>query len=746
MSEVGLPASSTSDARQGDTLRRVYLLVLVVLGSLSIASNLLLSFQVQATRATAQLVNTAGRQRMLAVRIAGDAEHVAVSHESQGLNDLRQSLQAFEAAHTQLSNPASGLYTSGFAPDVRALYSAVVNPQVAEFTALARRILETPPEQLHPNQPEVMRLILQSRGPLLTALEQVVSLDEHRSDLVIARLQWLSWLRVALVLSLLLGMGVFIFRPLEHRNRALLSGLIAERNAVEQQASELALLAQQAEAARQDATVLADLTRILGGSGSLEEILGSTADLLRRPVGAEWIGLIQRREAATAVYALSGAVPTGWNGLLNGPMWLGSELETSALQGQPLFLSEVTMPDSAAAGLGSLALIPLPHKQERGPVMLLVARGDRLPGSWTPNQRLLLEAVARTVCAAWERVTLAEELRRSAAYAQALLQVAALSDLDLPAVEVAHAASVIVANVLDLDWAGLGILDQDHCHVTPVFEQGALPAETRALLARSTTVGQGMVWEVASTGKALFVDDYAAQPQARPEVVAAGLRGLAWIPLGRFGTTRYVLSAARTGQHVWSDADRGLFEAAARTVSVALTQQRYLQELEQAALSDALTGLPNRRSFEQELGSLMAESNRHHQPFAVVMIDMDGLKAVNDLLGHEGGDALLRGFGVGLRDKVRAEDRVFRLGGDEFALLLPHASSEGLRGHLERVQAAVVRTRELGFPQAAASAGIAYYPKDGWSSLELVHLADERMYEDKQDRQLGRSFEKPAER
>jgi len=221
-------------------------------------------------------------------------------------------------------------------------------------------------------------------------------------------------------------------------------------------------------------------------------------------------------------------------------------------------------------------------------------------------------------------------------------------------------------------------------------------------------------------------------------LVREGTRSVAWVPLSTRDGSRFMLSAARLHeQRAWSAQDHDLFEAAARTLSVVLERRAHLQEMEQAALSDRLTGLGNRRAFERDLDALAAEARRHGSGFGVAMIDMDGLKAVNDSEGHGRGDALLRAFGEALTTTFRTEDRVYRLGGDEFALLLPH-SGHDVEKLLGRVQRAAELTQAMGFAAAAASAGIAFYPLDGGTTLELIKLADERMYEDKQDRKLLR--------
>jgi len=100
-------------------------------------------------------------------------------------------------------------------------------------------------------------------------------------------------------------------------------------------------------------------------------------------------------------------------------------------------------------------------------------------------------------------------------------------------------------------------------------------------------------------------------------------------------------------------------------------------ELRHLADHDALTGLPNRRRFEQELARHLAHVRRYGPEGAVLILDLDGFKPVNDTFGHAAGDRLLARVGRVLRERLRATDVVARLGGDEFAILLPRVDRDG---------------------------------------------------------------------
>ena len=167
------------------------------------------------------------------------------------------------------------------------------------------------------------------------------------------------------------------------------------------------------------------------------------------------------------------------------------------------------------------------------------------------------------------------------------------------------------------------------------------------------------------------------------------------------------------------------------------------------ALEDSLTGLANHRAFQEEFESLLALSLRHRLDLALLLIDIDDFKTVNDSAGHAVGDDLLTEMGRILRGQLRASDRVFRIGGDEFAILLPHTDADNARMVATRLLAACVEPRTTGdFRRGFAfSAGLTAAPAFASSRERLLSQADEALYQAKRDgRCLVRIFNPAASR
>ena len=165
-------------------------------------------------------------------------------------------------------------------------------------------------------------------------------------------------------------------------------------------------------------------------------------------------------------------------------------------------------------------------------------------------------------------------------------------------------------------------------------------------------------------------------------------------------------------------------------------RRRFEHELRRLADHDPLTGLLNRRRFEQELDRHVAEVARYGARGALLVLDLDHFKYVNDALGHHAGDELIVVVGALLQNRLRASDTLARLGGDEFAVLLPHADAKEAE-HVAQALAAAVREQASvtapGRPRRmTASIGIAPFGRPGASGAELMIEADLAMYEAKQ--------------
>ncbi len=253
---------------------------------------------------------------------------------------------------------------------------------------------------------------------------------------------------------------------------------------------------------------------------------------------------------------------------------------------------------------------------------------------------------------------------------------------------------------------------------------GAL-GELPSLLARSAT-GVEFIYESLQIVAARYgLRDLlvVVEHQDRPQIFRLGRAPLNVVE----GNLPSYLHAAMSGKAgLYSDPPVvGPLAGACLTSLVELALK--LDLLMHDASHDALTGLLNRRSYELFLDQAVSRARRYGWPFALVLLDLDDFKVVNDRYGHAAGDAALRAVGTELRAALRGGDVAARLGGDEFALLVVGvenvASLSPLLGRLKRALERAVPETMVGF-----SVGVACFPSDTDDPDALTGLADERLY------------------
>jgi diguanylate cyclase (GGDEF)-like protein len=193
-----------------------------------------------------------------------------------------------------------------------------------------------------------------------------------------------------------------------------------------------------------------------------------------------------------------------------------------------------------------------------------------------------------------------------------------------------------------------------------------------------------------------------------------------------------------TGE-VFSKRDLDLLQSFACYASIALERGNYYrmtEELKKISVTDALTGLLNRRYFQERLFEEVERSKRQCKPFTIFIIDIDDFKAFNDRYGHLAGDEALKRVANAIKDAVRSIDVVSRLGGEEFCAILPFTTKSDAYVIAERIRRDVAEIRFMGenIPSdqwLTISLGVAEFPTDANTIDELIDKADKAMYQAK---------------
>lgn len=244
--------------------------------------------------------------------------------------------------------------------------------------------------------------------------------------------------------------------------------------------------------------------------------------------------------------------------------------------------------------------------------------------------------------------------------------------------------------------------------------------------------------ECVRTGMMLRCDDSECDSRVdRDACRQVGLRSMIVMPLKHGDSTVGVLKAMSTKPGKFQKRDEALLSLLSEVVGAAMFFAAKLDSdtLFHKATHDGLTDLANRSLFMDRLRNVLARIDRDRRPAAVLMIDMDGLKAVNDNYGHRTGDAVLKEFANRLKAASRRSDTVARLGGDEFAIILtPAEVPDGVNAAMERLKSQLATPflfEDLSHPMRA-SIGTACIPEDGTDIVQLLEKADHRMYAVKQ--------------
>jgi diguanylate cyclase (GGDEF)-like protein len=219
------------------------------------------------------------------------------------------------------------------------------------------------------------------------------------------------------------------------------------------------------------------------------------------------------------------------------------------------------------------------------------------------------------------------------------------------------------------------------------------------------------------------VSDPDDDPAERALLEERGQKTLLMLPLITRGETIGMMEVVDEVDRAFDAADVDFCQALCHVVAPAVQNAMLYEEAKELAARDKLTGLYNRRLFEEQFDAAVARSQRSGEQLSLLVVDLDGLKRINDLGGHPAGDEALRALADALRESSRAGDITCRLGGDEFAIILPGSNPDDAIKVAERAQEALLRRGPFSF-----SGGVARAAANLGSSYDLYRSADIAAY------------------
>src|SRR5712691_6719286 len=268
--------------------------------------------------------------------------------------------------------------------------------------------------------------------------------------------------------------------------------------------------------------------------------------------------------------------------------------------------------------------------------------------------------------------------------------------------------------------------DEAQAVLTPVLARDQWADE---IMQTTIRFDEGITGRVASSRQAALVNQAHLDPRVRfvpgtpidPEALIS-------IPLIARAQIKGVLNIYRVGDEgVFSYEEFELAKRFSDAAALALDNAQIRARLEHQARTDSLTGLFNHRSFHEGLLHALQDASRTHRPVAVLMLDIDDFKRVNDVHGHGVGDELLRLLADALRGCVRPEDVVCRLGGEEFGVIMPSCDAIDARQVAERVVARLAELDFAGVGPRTVSIGLSLGPEHAMNPRELTACAEAAM-------------------
>lgn len=349
----------------------------------------------------------------------------------------------------------------------------------------------------------------------------------------------------------------------------------------------------------------------------------------------------------------------------------------------------------------------------------------------SPQERLfdeghleIMRVLASEACIAMENARLFSEEQKKSRHLTLLNNVSRHGIAGLNPDEMLARIGAELEGGLQYEHIGIGMLDYNTKEVVIQAEAGPRRAEASALGQR-IPLSEGLVGHVARTGQMVVVRS-GSESSARtvhPDSVSAIA-----LPIIYGDQLIAVLSAETREPYDFSDEEILLLRTLADVIAGALHNALTFQKAQEQAITDGLTGVKTHRYFMEALSAEWKRSTRAGRSFALVLMDLDRFKFVNDFYGHLEGDVVLQRIGQILEQNCRRSDVVARYGGDEFVILMPETNVDQARQLAGKLRAWVASDPLLREKNITASFGIACFPIHGSTPQELIQVADASMY------------------
>lgn len=474
--------------------------------------------------------------------------------------------------------------------------------------------------------------------------------------------------------------------------------------------------------------------------GSLDEvaatICGGTFDVIGQDEAhlllADENGFLQATAQATSDGGEPPTLPA------NGE--IARHIGRALVSAMPVLEQRVTDAGPGRTGPHSMLIAPLLHESQVIGLLVLLSAGE---ARFDDDHLQLLQIMSDQAAVALENARLLSGRDELVHELAGLLDISEAAGAASDERQLATLLATRMRRAIDLDGARVSRWEEGSTFLRLLGRDGRDSDEEVVELADAP-----QRWFALRDGRpAVLQVDALDDSQESRELRARGVRTLILMPLTTGGKTIGLVELVALQQpRALSESQLNALEAMARLTATGLERVRLFEQLRSAADTDLVAGVHNHRYLQERLRQEVARGARSHSPLAVLMMDLDKFKQVNDRHGHADGDRVLHNIGAAILGQVRTSDVVARYGGDEFVVVMPDTGAQQAQLVAQRVVNAILERRhELSngsHVSVGVSAGLALYPDDGRTTAQLLATADAAMYEAK--RGGGRGIERSA--